>query len=1062
MVERGQLVAGGSVRARLAAGEGYRYRLRVSGPSFVAARLEQAGVDLLLALETPSGQVIASADGPGGTWMSERLSALSEAPPRGLFLTVRPKRAGGAGSAYLLRLDAARHRGPDDAERVAIDALLQRGGHLQKPVTADSFAEAEMDLSEAAARAAAIGDLPRQLSAALLRGTGAVSQGRYDEARPLLEEALTAARQLGDRAAQVEASGLLAEAFVQEGAVAAAQDLLAGALAIAKQLGETDPLVATLRRVGETAYGRGDRQEAQARLEAGLRVCAQEGCNLHEELLLATDLGVVQRSLGRFQEALELYRRAAELASRLGDDFNRAMILNNLGVLHRARGELHAALASYREALELALRVRRPSTEASASSNLGALYTILGDLDRALVYQQRSLALYREMDSQPGETTALMELGWLLDKLGRSSDAARNLEAAVARSRVAGLRSTETYALVGLGRAYGALGRTEEARARLAEGRAVAEELRDLPGQIEALQGVAEIALGRGELASAEAALDPAVDLAISLGDAWREAGVRTLRARLFRARGDLDGARRELELALGLLESLRAAVSTVSLRSSFQARELDAYLDFVDLLVERARAGSEPPQAAFAAAERAKARTFVELLAEAQVDLTRDASPALLARRGQLTALLGAKRAEQQRRRADSGSDDAGLAASLADLEGALDRVEGELRRMSPRYGDLRYPAPVAVADVQSLLGSDTALLEYVLAAGRSHLFVLTRDQLTMFELGPRSDLAAATARLRAAVQTRGRARQGHLQSAQTELFDLLLRPALPALATRTKLVVVPDQELCYLPFELLEDGEDPARTLALERWAIAYVPSAAALARLHARGREPTAAGLSFVGFADPTLPSAPTGALGPALPGLNLRPLPAARREVTAIAAGFPRRQTALFLGAAADEAVVKEDPAVRDARRLHFAGHALLDAVHPADSALLLAADPRRGEDGLLRVHEIFDLELRADLVVLSGCETALGREVRGEGFVGMTQAFFYAGAQSLLVSLWAVPDDSTAELMIQLYGELQRATPPAEALRRAKLSLLREAPYRHPYSWAPFVLVGLGG
>jgi CHAT domain-containing protein len=264
-----------------------------------------------------------------------------------------------------------------------------------------------------------------------------------------------------------------------------------------------------------------------------------------------------------------------------------------------------------------------------------------------------------------------------------------------------------------------------------------------------------------------------------------------------------------------------------------------------------------------------------------------------------------------------------------------------------------------------------------------------------------------------------------------------------------------------------------------------VSYVPSASVLAQLttgRALDGEAPAAGKLFVGFGDPARgpaagserdgAAATDSGCGPASgaalgrgPGVALAglvqppPLPAARDEVCRIARLFGADQAAVFLGPEASEENVKASAVVHSARILHFAAHGLLDEDHPDLSGLQLTHAGESAEDGLLQVREIFNLQLRADLVVLSACQSGLGKEVSGEGLIGMTRAFLYAGASSVVVSLWQVDDVSTADLMVGFYSHLKAGLDRAEALRNAKLELIDRSRYSHPYFWAPFVLVG---
>jgi len=228
--------------------------------------------------------------------------------------------------------------------------------------------------------------------------------------------------------------------------------------------------------------------------------------------------------------------------------------------------------------------------------------------------------------------------------------------------------------------------------------------------------------------------------------------------------------------------------------------------------------------------------------------------------------------------------------------------------------------------------------------------------------------------------------------------------------------------------------------------------VPSAGVLRGLRVKGIEgqgdAAADAPSLVAFGDPVYSRD------------SLPPLPATRLEVEAIARLYPTDRVAIYLGAEATEESVKSGRP-SSARRLHFAVHGQLDEMRPELSGLLLSREPQSNEDGILQAYEIFNLDLHADLVVLSACETGLGKQLAGEGLVGLSRAFFYAGTPSLVVSLWSVADASTADIMIEFYRRLNRGEGKAEALRSAKRQALDADRLAHPFHWASFILVGDG-
>jgi CHAT domain-containing protein len=280
---------------------------------------------------------------------------------------------------------------------------------------------------------------------------------------------------------------------------------------------------------------------------------------------------------------------------------------------------------------------------------------------------------------------------------------------------------------------------------------------------------------------------------------------------------------------------------------------------------------------------------------------------------------------------------------------------------------------------------------------------------------------------------------------------------------------VVVPDGVLHYLPFESLASSLDAAGRprYLLETHEVAYTPAASVLADL-AR-RPPRTVPLELLAYGAPELGPRRAAARAAAAPsgegvrGLlraqDLQDLPHARREVQSIARLFPEERRQVRLGAQASESALKGEDLARY-RILHLATHGVLDDRAPGRSGLLLAPGSRE-EDGLLQGGEVLNLELGSDMVVLSACGSGLGTLVRGEGLVGLSRAFFYAGARTLVVSLWTVNDESTAELMKGFYGRLQQGVGSARALRQAKRAMIRSdrPAHRFPYYWAPFVLVG---
>ncbi|MEZ5331610.1 MAG: CHAT domain-containing protein [Thermoanaerobaculia bacterium] len=1039
------------------------HSLEAQAPLFVSATLERFGTEAELQLRNAGGEIIASSRGGGAAWLPASLSTLVES---GGELSLVVTGAAATAEPYELRLEELRAPLPGDRRRLAIDGLIDAGRRAMGEPSGDSLDEAVEQFTAAASEASAIRDPLREARALQAKAEVLLWLDRYDEAVFAAGRARDLGRDNGARS-RLRAATLatLAEALGQSrDASEEAERLLLQAQALTTVAEAAGLRAGILRRRAELSYRGGDRETARALLEQGIEVCGRGPCSPREEVLLLSDQGAVERFFGHYAAALDLYQRALAVVDRVHDENSRALVLNNLGVVHATRGEAADALTYYREAADLAARVGRESLAARAAGNMGLIFSFLGDLDRALEYSRRSLDLYREIGSIADEARAQMEIGWVRERRGEIDEALKEFDAALSASRQCGARNTEALTLVGRARALDADERPTDALAALDEALPLLKELGDVTGQIEALRARGEALLDLGELGEARKSLENGLRLTVELGDVGREAPLRALLARVARRAGDTEEARRLIERSLDLRESVRAALASPTLRASYQSGGLDDYGEYLDLVLG---AGATPIASdavgpAFEVAERAKARMLVELLSEARVDVERGVPESLLASRGALIGELSSTQLELRRKVAAREGDRKEAQALRERIDGVQERLEAiewRIRRASPRYADLRYPKPSNVADAQRMLEPGSALLEYSLGEQRSYLFVVTADRAEVHVLAPRKALGSLVLEQRENLESGGRRGRARLDLDSRELYELLLAPAEATLATVDHLIVVPDQELCYVPFESLIDPR--SRRSVLERWSIAYAPSATALSRIEQRAR-PAATGLEFVGFADPSPPQEVVEAAageGPQADAAGPWPaLPEARREIDAISQLFPARSRAVFFGAEASEAAVKRDPAVRSASRLHFAAHTVIDSERPGYSALVLSPGAPT-EDGFLQVHEIFDLSLEARLVVLSGCRTGLGKEVRGEGFIGMTQAFFYAGADALLVSLWPVPDQATADLMVRVYSELQGGAPLGDALRAAKLALLDEDPTLHPFYWSAFVLVG---
>jgi CHAT domain-containing protein/tetratricopeptide (TPR) repeat protein len=840
--------------------------------------------------------------------------------------------------------------------------------------------------------------------------------------------------------------------------------------------------------LGRTLFQEGLEGEAEELLARGAAMQERLDPQSLAQSRFLDAMGMVVTSRSDQARGEGLFRAAAELARRTEPrGYDAARALMHLGQTINRRGDYGAAVERLREALaiwsELPPDYLNRYNYAGTLTQLGWLYLMLGDAAIARSYLEQALDLYERLNPRAqGVAEVLDGLASLDLKRGDLAAAKRVIERSIAlRSEITPDSGFLAHSLAVLGDVLLEEGKDlRRAEEVLERSRAISE--RREPGSIhlgDTLEYLAETELARRmpERAVESARKGLAIRKALALESAG-EAMALNLLGRAERQAGQTAPARLHLCGAVDLFDRQRERLAGVDrARASFEATFSSSYLDCLSALLAAGRRGE-----AFAVLERARARVLLDLLAARDLALA-DAPAALEEERrrlrqeydrlyGQLAALSAER----------DGPAVAELQRGLRDVRERQDGLVARVRAASPRIASLRYPVPLGLAAVRRALDPGTVLLSYAVGRESSFLFVVQAvgaggAGVAVFGL-PRGEAAlrrevAAFRRLVASPTSDRRAlrRQGRA------LYELLLRPAAPAIAASRRILIAPYGPLYSLPFAALVDARGH---YLVERRPLHTVVSATVYAELR-RSRRPAVdpRQRSVAAFGDPSYSALATAATTVAAGvrpadtppqaderlrtflarGPALTPLPATRREVEALGALFtPAR---LYLGAEATEERVKA--LGRDVRILHLATHALLDASSPLDSALVLslpATAPAGGENGLLQAWEILEqVRLDADLVTLSACNTALGEEMGGEGLVGLTRAFQLAGARSVLASLWEVGDSATAVFMPAFYRRLSSGASKDEALRSAQRMAIRTPERSHPFFWAAFQLHG---
>jgi CHAT domain-containing protein/tetratricopeptide (TPR) repeat protein len=976
--------------------------------------VEQRGIDVVLALRGPGDAPLLEVDGVTGALGTEEL--LWEAAESGdHLLQVRARESVTNPGRYVLRLETAPAANERDRVWMAAQRLFIEARQAQQEATHPGWERAGVAFDAALSKWREAGDAVWEAATLLNLGAVRLRLNQVQPARQALESALVLQRRLGDRRGEASTLSNLGNVFSALEQQESARAYYEQALAIRREIQDRVGEAGTLTNLCNVYKAEGQYERA--------RDCYERAIELHRalksrraELVTLGNLGSVYAELEDFEHARDYYEQALAISLEVGDRRRQAQMLASLGIVHEGRREYTQAQEQYERALVLARQVQDRGAEALGLGNLGNTYVQLAQYDKARDVYTQALALYRELGERSGEAMALGNLGVVYKNLKDPDLARRHLEQSMAIWR--------------------------------------------------------EI---RGKK-------DEAVDL--------------YQLAVLARDRGDLEGARTHAEAALAIVESVRSDVGAHDLRSSFFATVQDYFALSVDILMQLHRGAPKAGHdaAALEVAERARARGLLDLLAEAGANIREGADPELVARELSVQKRLNAAAAAQRELLSHTHTPEESTASErqVAALTGEYQEVQAQIRRASPRYAALLQPQPLTLAEMQAQLDPDTVMLVYWLGAAggaRGYVWAVTPGSLASFEVPGRDAVEAATRRFRKTLASSSPA-EADDTAAGDDLSRMLLSPVAAELGGK-RLIVIADGALQYVPFAALPAPGTDRPPLGVEH-EIVYEPSASSLAVLRrelagrppaprmvavladpvfdagddrmdvARAARPKAAALASATPPPPLLsPELARALRGVRGDGAVLSRLPFARREAEAIAAAAAPDRALMALDFQASRQTASSDE-LSHYRIVHFATHGLLDAARPELSGLVLSLVDSQGQaqDGFLRLHDIYNLRLPADLVVLSACQTGLGPEVRGEGLVGLTRGFMYAGAARVVASLWQVDDAATAELMRRFYASLLKdGERPARALHQAQVAMWREGTWRSPYYWAGFVLQG---
>lgn len=1074
-----ELKQGQVIERELAGGEAHTYRIAPASGQYLKVVVEQKGIDVMVRIVGPDGKKLTEVDNDPAVGF-ESAFVVSEASGDHR-LEVRSSNKEAKTGRYALKIEELREATSKDRVHVAGQKAVEEANQLRDQQTAES-------------RQKAI--------------------GKYEEALPLL-------RDVGDK--KGEAYTLNELGFVNSGlgdpkkALESYGQALLLWIAVGDRLNEAN----TLNNIGIVYWKLSELQKALEYYDRALPLLRDVG-NRKGEAITLNNIGLIYHGLGELQKALEYFGRSLPERRAVGDRQGEAATLTNIGEVHRRLGELQKAIEYYEQALPLWRIASNRRGEGLTLTNIGVVYVELGEPQKALEYYGQSLPLRRAVGDRQGEAQTLHNLGKAYGSVGERQKALDYLNEALALFQAVSDRSGEAYALSSIGEACASSGEHQKALDYFALSLSLRRVIGDRYGEVFTLTNIGLIYAILGEPQKALEYHLQALRLSRSVGDRNGEAKILFNIARVQRALGNISEARTQIEAALNIIELTRAKFISQQLRTSFAASRQDYYALYIDLLMRmhRDQPSAGHDSVALQVSERARARSLLEILTEARADIRQEVDVVLLERERTLQKTLSVKSDQLTRLFSGKHTQEQETAArkEVESLLGEYQEVEAQIRTKSPRYAALTQPQPLSLKEIQQqVLDEDTLLLEYALGEERSYVWAVTPTSITSRELPKRAVVEAEARRVYAALTARSKTlrfekpekRRARMAEADAEylvaaagLSEMVLAPVIQQLR-RKRLLIVSEGALQYVPFGALpvpslqvkgirqrtsETSKHMFRPLIADH-EIVSLPSASIVAELR-KDSNRRQTGLKTVAvLADPVFQdddprvrheevkaTRSDDQSGKSTGGRGLRSelersarevgdftfarLPHTRQEAKDILTLIPKGTGRESLDFEASR-VTASSPDLSQYRIIHFATHALLNSQHPELSGVVLSlVDPEgRPQDGFLRLYEIYNLKLGADLVVLSACRTALGKEIKGEGLVGLTRGFMYAGAARVIASLWSVEDRTTAGLMKSFYSAmLLKGQRPAAALRTAQLRMWREKRLP-PYFWAAFVLQG---
>jgi tetratricopeptide (TPR) repeat protein len=815
-------------------------------------------------------------------------------------------------------------------------------------------------------------------------------------------------------------------------------------------------------------------------------------------------MGLIYMRTGDNVKALEMFNRAMTLYSKADDPIGQCDVYKAIGDIHFYTRDHAKALEMYDQSLPLCSMAQEPVGQGNVYRSMGDIYFFTGDNEKALEMYEKAMLFYQKANSPIGQGNVYRSMGDVHFFAGDYIKALEMQKKALPLYRTANSTVNLAEAYRSMGDVYLKTGNRKKAMENYEKGLSIHLKANYSIGLGNIYQSMGDVYLHEGVYTEALEMYEKALSFYKKIGDIESEAYTSFKKAIVYGREGKKDEALQLYEKGLARFERIRMQTIFPKMKKSYMEKVYNFYEDAAVFMLE-----NHFNDKAFRYIEAMKARAFLDQLSEGRVDLEKGIDTPLKGKRDTLEkklSILGLQIMEESQSQKPNQSIITAMKTDYGKTEEELEVVKREIRYKNPLYSSVQYPEPITLKDLQTgILGNDEIVLEYFISKKGCYCLVVSKDRYGVIRLAVDSDTLES--RVDELLKNIKGIMTGEkfIEEKAIRLYEDLITPVEHLTGDKT-IIIVPHGILAHLPYETLISKKDGQTAYLIEKHRIKYVQSASVLGVLRTQYKKN---GLSnqFIGFGDPVydyenfkagkqekecdikgIKDGQAAAIfkkrGYVLAGGQLNRLKGSGeevREIKNIFSAASKQGVTLLRSDAIEEYAKSKD--MEQYGYIHFSTHGILDTNF---QAIALSQIPDVREDGFLTLGEIMNSRYNAHLVVLSACETGLGKMERGEGVTGLTRAVMYAGAPAAVVSLWSVSDEATKELMIHFYRNvINSGMSKDEALRLAKIQMIGKerhtsktgksteealravkitrifqgGTYSHPFFWSAFVMYG---